>query len=395
MIITFSGAQSRLAAMTRRAVGEPVLALASWRSRGGGTTGDPQSIFVLRNNDLGDVLIITPLFEALRRGFPTARIVAGVGHWSVDLLRGNPHLSDVMVVDAPWFNKVLRPQGLWAELSYLCASDDIALLRSQRFDVGIDVLGSAAGAALLLRAGVPRRLGVRGYAGGHSSAHQVVSFDPHEHVGRSALRFAELLGVASSDLPTNRPQLFLDTHEREFGRRRWAEIARDGQVRVIVGPGTGDPRKGWPLESFKRAVRALTVAGDVAVIVVGGPGDRSAGDDLAANGRTVVSVAGQCTLRQTFALVAACDAVITNASMLMHAAAAFSRPTAVVLGPAFSSARLHDEQWGYAGTCLSLGPEPGSHPGLATPGEAVEYIRSARFLGTSVDLARFGQAIDQ
>ncbi len=32
----------------------------------------PRSIFVLRNNDLGDLLVVTPLFEALRRRIPEA-----------------------------------------------------------------------------------------------------------------------------------------------------------------------------------------------------------------------------------------------------------------------------------------------------------------------------------
>ena len=43
---------------------------------------NPDGIFVLRNNDVGDVLAITPLFDALRRRFPQARIAAGVGSWS-------------------------------------------------------------------------------------------------------------------------------------------------------------------------------------------------------------------------------------------------------------------------------------------------------------------------
>ena len=58
--------------------------------------GDPSSIFVLRNNDIGDLLIVTPLFDALRRRFPRARICAGVGAGNADLLRGNPHVSDVI-----------------------------------------------------------------------------------------------------------------------------------------------------------------------------------------------------------------------------------------------------------------------------------------------------------
>ena len=33
----------------------------------------PRKIFVLRNNDIGDLLVITPIFDALRRKFPSFR----------------------------------------------------------------------------------------------------------------------------------------------------------------------------------------------------------------------------------------------------------------------------------------------------------------------------------
>ncbi|HYG61336.1 MAG TPA: glycosyl transferase, partial [Thermoanaerobaculia bacterium] len=188
--------------------------------------GEPRSILVLRNNDLGDLLIVTPLFEALRRRFPEARIAAAVGHWNVGALRGNPHLSEVLVTDAPWFNKFTR-QGTRAALRYLATSPQIRRLRG--FDVGIDVLGSAWGSLLLLRAAIPYRLGVRGYAGGHTGVQRWVEFDPWEHVGRRALRFAELLGA--TDLPPCRPQIFLDAAERAAGEQAWG-----AGPRVAIAP---------------------------------------------------------------------------------------------------------------------------------------------------------------
>jgi ADP-heptose:LPS heptosyltransferase len=372
------GIQHRLAAITRRVVGERLLGLAArWHDARHRPAGEPSSVFVLRNNDLGDVLIVTPLFDALRRRFPTARLVAGVGHWSVDLLKGNPHLSDVMVVNAPWFNKGVSPQGLRAELAYLRTSAEVAQLRAQRFDVGIDVLGSAPGAALLLRAGIPFRLGVHGFAAGRSASHLSVPFNPHEQVGRTALRFAELLGLPAADLPENRPQIFLDAQERAGGEARWSTRA-GGRTRIVIGPGTGEPQKSWPVQHFVEAVTRLSADPQVEMVVVGGPNDRGVGDALAAAGPRITNLAGRCSLRETCGLVAAADAVLTNSSMLMHAAAAFRVPTVVVLGPVYASARQHDDQWGYPDTCRSLGPEPSRPGALATPAEAVACLNDLR-----------------
>jgi heptosyltransferase-2 len=88
--------------------------------------------------------------------------------------------------------------------------------------------------------------------------------------------------------------------------------------------------------------------------------------------------AGHLSLRETFALVAAADLVICNSSMLMHAAAAFDRPTFVLLGESFASTRQHDAQWGYPGTCWSLGKEPGGRSRLFTAAEVIEILDSRR-----------------
>lgn len=315
----------------------------------------PRSIFVLRNNDVGDLLVVTPLFDALRRRCPEAEIVAGVGSWNVDVLRGNPHISEVLPVDAPWFNKYERSGSRW---SYVRRSPQVVELAHRRFDVGIDVLGSAWGSLLLLRAGIPCRLGVRGYAGGHSAASACVTFNPSEHVGRSALRFAELLGVGGSDLPPNRPQIFLSAEEREAGERLW----RPGR-RVLVGPGGGLETKRWPRERFAELIRRLPEGLDV--IVTGGPMERGLAAELAGDrARSLPDL----SLRETFALVAAADLVFCNSSMLLHAAAAFSKPAVVLLGPSFHSAEQHQAQWGYP-TSRTLGRDAAPEDALAAARE--------------------------
>jgi len=67
--------------------------------------------------------------------------------------------------------------------------------------------------------------------------------------------------------------------------------------------------------------------------------------------------------------------VVASSSMLMHVAAAFARPTLVLLGPAFPSARQHQEQWGYPGICRSFGRETGGRESLYTPAEILALLR--------------------
>jgi heptosyltransferase-2 len=316
----------------------------------------PKSIFILRNNDLGDLLVVTPLFEALKRRFPAARIVAGVGDWAAPILAGNPHVDVVLPVNAPWHNGQVQPQGLAAAFRYILRSSEAGRLAMARCDVGIDVLGSPQGSLLLMRAGIPWRMGVEGYAGGHSAARQWVKYDAHEHVGRAALRFAELLGA--TDLPENRPQICLPAKPPEHGA-------------IVFAPGGGFPEKRWSTANFASLLDRLAPQ---RVIVIGGGKDRAAGAELAGGRAHVQDHTGGTSLRETFAQIAGARAVVCNSSMAMHAAAAFRKPCLVLLGGHFSDAAQHAAQWAYPETRV-LG-RSADHPGVWTPEEAYPILQS-------------------
>jgi ADP-heptose:LPS heptosyltransferase len=339
----------------------------------------PRSIFVLRNNDIGDLLVVTPLFDALRRRFPDAHIVAGVGQWNVEILRGNPHLSDVMVVNAPWHNRSTGTRDPRVALRYIATSPEVADLRRRRFDVGIDVLGSAFGSLLLMRAGIPWRIGVKGYAGGQSGVQQSVTYDPAEHVGRSALRFAELLGTG--DLPSLRPQVFLSRAELDDAERIWQAHAIGGRRRVVIAPGGGHPGRAWGVERFVELGRLLSEQ-RTSLAVVGAPADAAAGAALASSG--ALDLTGKCSLRQTIAVISRADLLLCNSSFAMHAAAAAGVRAIVLLGELYESARAHAAQWGHGSVTQVLGHD-GGRAGVFEPPDVMRVV--TRGFGQSVNPA--------
>ena len=316
---------------------------------------DPAKIFVLRNNDIGDLLVVTPLFEALKRTFPSAEIVAGIGSWNTEVLLGNPYVDRVVTIDAPWHNHFVQPQTVLRALHFLFFSSETKRLRKLRIDVGIDVLGSGFGSLLLIRARVPYRLGVRGYAGGESGVQATVDYRPDIHVGRQALGFAEILGC--SDLPENRPQIFLDKPIQSHGA-------------IVIAPGAGLPEKGWPESHFIELAHLLN---GFKIAVVGSRQDARLAARMREKNADIVDLTGKVSLRECFAIVAGARLLISNASMAMHAAAAFYRPAVILLGQQFASAAAHYRQWGYP-EAVHLGCEK-DHPGIYCPDEAMAEIR--------------------
>jgi len=343
---------------------------------------NPSAIFVLRNNDIGDLLIITPLFEALKRLFPRAQIIAGIGSWNQDVLRNNPWVDRVLQINAPWHNKQIckyphnSPRGFVKSLNYILTSDEGRQLKSLHCDIGIDILGSPEGSLLMIRAGIPWRLGVNGYAGGYSACQQNIMFDENIQVGRAALRFAECLGAAN--LPESRPQLFLAESEKEQAVKAWNGLGRQNAAplkRILIAPGGGFVEKCWPREDYQKLVAELARRSNTRIAIVGGQSDYELGEFVKGASAQVTNLCGKTSLRETFALVWAADGIICNGSMILHTAAAFDKPTVVVLGKAFDSAQKHKRLWGYGAKDLHLGIEPG-RTRMFTAEEAVPIINS-------------------
>lgn len=349
----------------------------------------PREILVLRPNDFGDLLTTTPVFEALRRRFPTTRLIAGIGGWGRAVVENNPFVDEIIQIDAPWNNKVVQKQSLTDGLRYIWGAAQVAALRERNgFDVGIDVLGSHMGLMLMLRVGVRHRVGVRGYRGGWSACQAYIPFKLDVHVGRAALRQAELLGA--TDLPEARPQLYLTDAERAQATELWQGTPRPSRkpLRLLVGCAAGLPDKTWSAQALGTALRelALTLAGkqeDLEILIVGSAADepRAAQITAASGIARVRSVVGQTSLRTTFALAEQADAVLTSSSMLLHVAAAFHRPTVAVLGGSLADTQAHDALWGYPPPYRSVGPSmPIAGNGVAswpTVDQVVEAVLNA------------------
>jgi heptosyltransferase-2 len=337
----------------------------------------PKSIFVLRNNDIGDLLVVTPLFQALKERFPNASIVAGVGSWNQETLELNPYVSEIVTLTAPWHNQVIQKQGLLAAMKYIYTSPEVGRLKREHFDIGIDVVGSQFGSLLMLQADIPYRLGVRGFAGGDSACAKYVQYNQHEQVGRSALRFAELLGA--TQLPEVRPQIFLSEDEKANAEKRWTTFSPNKSTkRIIIGPGGGFEEKRWPISNFIELANRLSEQAGLEIIIVGGKQDNWDANAICAKtpctpNSLVHNLVGKLTLRETFALTASANLVICNSSMLMHVAAAFCIPSVVLLGPYFDSAEQHQAQWGYPDLCWNLGKGQAQNT-IYSPQQALKII---------------------
>ena len=307
-----------------------------------------KNIFILRNNDLGDVLLSTPLIHGLKRAFPNSKISMGVGDWAKPLLKNNPHLDQIAFCNAPWHNKqncnfpANSPRTYLDGLFYVLLSKEARYLRNQKFSHGIDVLGSRQGSWLLRRAGISKRYGVKGYAGGDSWCHQNITFDPNKHVAQAGLNFLTLFNEECN--VEARPKIYLTREEVDDGLTNWQTLRRSS-FKIVIAPGGGFREKCWGDDNFNNLTELLLKETSSVISIIGSKEDRPR--IRFQKSEQLKNWCGSLSLRESAAMVSQSDFVITNSSLCMHLAGAFEVPSLTLLGNWYDSAELHHKQWGY------------------------------------------------
>ncbi len=284
---------------------------------------------VVRRDNIGDLVLTTPVFAALKAQFPGCRVEALANTYNAPILEGHPDLDDVHAYRK---DKHLDP-GESRVANWAARVSQYVRLRRARFDV---VIVAAPGWR-------PRDMKLaRGLAPG-----RVVAFvNPGEkpagvdlpvpydgpgqrHHVEDVFRILVPLGIAG---PPPAPRLGFAVPAREPGR--------DPIVAFQVS--ARKPSQRWPGSRFAEAMRAIHADSGAQARLFWSPGagddPRHPGDDdraariLAEAAGVPVKALRTTTLPELAKGLAACDAFVGADGGAMHVAAALGKPVVALFG---------------------------------------------------------------
>jgi heptosyltransferase-2 len=131
------------------------------------------------------------------------------------------------------------------------------------------------------------------------------------------------------------PGLYLDSEELLTATQLMAKSDAAGAGPWIgLSPGAAyGPAKRWPPERFAAVAEELREEFGASLVILGGPEDREAADQVMAHLRVpALNLAGKTGLRQALAVLKLLKLLLTNDSGLMHAAAALEVPLLALFG---------------------------------------------------------------
>ena len=299
-------------------------------------------ILLIRPDHLGDLVLTTPILQALREATPNAQITMMVGAWSREVVARHPALDRLLTCPFPGFQRATQHPLEPYRLLFKTARE----LRQERYDLAINLRPDFWwGAALLYLAGIPQRIGYA-IAPGGSFLTQTLPFPAAELATVSNLRLvsaglqaAGYRALTEPYTPERYPLHFKPTADE----RAWADERLQGMSGgaalpiVVIHPGTGGAVKLWRPESWARIANMLNTARILAtpayVILTGSPGERPMLEAIAREMETQPLLVTDATVGQLAALLARARLVLGVDNGPLHMATAQDTLTLRLFGP--------------------------------------------------------------
>ncbi len=274
-------------------------------------------ILVIQTAFIGDVVLVTPVFHALRRHWPAAKVHAVVIPSAFPILQHNPNIDRILVYDKHQQNS--GPTGLLKLARQLYR---------EAYDIVLAPHRSMRTALLVRMSGAPVRIGFDLNSGGSCYSHRVTYQKSMHEVDRN-LSLLQPLGIVAGRIA---PEIFTSEPERQQVSHLLND-SRTQQPLIALAPGSVWPTKRWPESHFIELAQALVGAG-YSLCLLGGTQDHDLCARIAAAcpGRAV-NTAGLLSLPASTELIRRCRLLVSNDSAPLHLASAAGTPTLALFGP--------------------------------------------------------------
>lgn len=312
------------------------------------STREFRRILLIKLSALGDILHTIPVLHKLRRRYPSARIDWLTTPAFTELLRHQPAISNVIEFARHEWSQPWR----WSP--YASAARLAGKLRSNRYDLIIDLHGQLRSSLLALATGASPRVGFdRPRREIWRASKRILPPSARKHAWQGAREGSWLAYTHHISLPT------LDVHAVDRYLSIGSMLGFDAEpadfsfvipdtasVRIeamlagrgvgakllVMAPGSIWETKHWRTQGFAEVACHFMRKG-IAVALTGSARERAVCGEVAAAAAGVLNLAGETTLSELAALIRRSTICLTNDSGPMHLAVALARPVVSIFGP--------------------------------------------------------------
>ncbi len=289
-----------------------------------------QKCLVIQTAFLGDVILATPIPEAIKKEHPEARVDFLVRKGNEGLLANNPHLTEILT----WRKKGRKYRDWWRLLR---------MMRYENYDTVINIQRFGATGLLTALSGAQTRIGfTQTPFSGFFTARKPHNLEKKPNTPHEVSRNLSLV-PGYTDKVLNRPKLYPGFSDYETIK------TYQENPYLCIAPASVWFTKQFPIDQWLAFLNDEKVK-PYPIYLLGGPEDYKFCEDIkqSAKHEHTTNLAGNLTILQTAALIKNARMTYTNDSAPLHMASAMNAPVTAVFcstTPAFGFGPLSDESY--------------------------------------------------
>ncbi|MBD3224515.1 MAG: hypothetical protein GF313_07285 [Caldithrix sp.] len=273
-------------------------------------------ILFVRLSSIGDILLTTPLIRQTRISFPAATIDYITKPQFYELIKFNPHLNTIHNIN---------PHGTPKELSRQSRA-----LKQNEYDFVFDLHNNFRSRLLTFH--------LKGSKIGRMKKNKIKRallvytkinlFHNILSIPDKYSKVAAMAGIQDDGLGL---EIFWKDYIENQVHKKLSRLAIK-QNFVAMAPGAGFYTKRWPIDYFKKLIRAMLHNNPKKqILILGGPDEASQFKTLQVKGQ-VFNLAGSLSLLESAIVVSQAELLISNDSGIMHMATAVNTPVLAIFG---------------------------------------------------------------
>ncbi len=292
------------------------------RGKAIGVSSSPKKIIVVQNAKLGDMVCTTPIFRAIKRHIPDARIVVMGNKINKEILSGNSDVDEYIIFEKRFF-KLLN------------------IIRGHNFDFGCVLTPDSYAFSLLFLGGVKAvslPIIKNGYSPLETKTYKIIrkkgiliSHHMSSYAPREYLRLLEPLGIFTEDTTKHLTFSFESDAKAQ-------ELFSQYEDKILIGISlsAGNKIKEWPVARFAKVANYIVSKYNVVVVIIGGPNDMRYSEEMRDNlNKNVqyINTTGTLSIDEMKATIAKLNLFISVDTGPIYVAEAFEIPTIDIVGP--------------------------------------------------------------
>jgi heptosyltransferase-2 len=273
-----------------------------------------KKILVIQTAFIGDVILVTPLINAMKREFPTALIDMMLIPQTANLLQNNPNINSLLI-----FNKKKNKVISFFKI--------LKKIYSSKYDIAFLPHSSLTTSVIVYLARIPVRIGFDRWISKRLLTIRVL------HI-KNIFKIEKYLNLLSPFSERKYPiqtELFPTIEMEENARVILSSFNLNTRKKIIIAPGSIWFTKRWPKEYYSKLANNLIESG-FGIIFIGSKEEESLCENISPK-KNSINLAGKLSLLESAALIKQCDLAICNDSGALHIANAMKTDVIAFFGP--------------------------------------------------------------